>query len=933
MGNAQETIKKIVDLSDFILDLFQNGGLFDAATRIQAILAELNARLASLGQGPTDMKELLRQMLAPILALGVALAEVAAEATASLANLQTGGLSKLNEAVTGIQTALENIPKLVKQILDTLRTGFDTVDPAQVTADLFTPLLGMAVELVRAANTAAAGMESVATDAIKALSDAIGMVLSAVKTTLDLFKLLSDTLKNGPLDMTGAGIHPEFVDALVTYAITIANAFLLAANGFTGQVTDAAKALGDALGAALSTAKGALDALTLFKTALANGPLDMTEAGLHPEFIDALTAYAISVANAFLEAARDFTSQVPDAAKALGEALSAALGTAKNALEALKLFKTALASGPLDMTEAGIHPELIDALTAYAISIANAFLLAAASFEGQVSDAAKALGEALNAAISTAKNALEVLALFNKTLEGGPVDMTTANIHPELIDALATYAISLANAFLAAANSFDGVVTDAAKQLGEALSAAISTSKNALEILALFNKTLAGGPLDMMTAGIHPELIDALTAYAISLATAFLAAANAFTGQVSDGAKALGDALGAALSTAKNALEALALFNDTLKNGPLDMTGAGIHPELVDALTTYAIGIATAFLEVANTFRGEVTDGAKALGDAMSGALGVIKDALEFNELRAAIASFRPLDMSVYGPKLDMMFTAVKEVARRFVEKAKTANISKDMQDAADALSKVFGNAASSIKGALDMAAQLLDPETQIPSIGQIDAKLTAVLNLVEAVTRRFADKAASVGPETAKSAEGLSNAVKSVFDAISQVIAAVKDAADLNLGTAGFNNIAALMTYLFDTFDQFASRSEGVNAVTAAITSLLGGIQALVADSGFSAGQSWASQFAEGIAAGHDQGGTASAGHDQGGTASAGGAAATIGAGATGQTGGRALPPGTLTGTTNIYNAPQTMTVNVNLSTAVGLPDTLTLLTNMARG
>ena len=70
-----------------------------------------------------------------------------------------------------------------------------------------------------------------------------------------------------------------------------------------------------------------------------------------------------------------------------------------------------------------------------------------------------------------------------------------------------------------------------------------------------------------------------------------------------------------------------------------------------------------------------------------------------------------------------------------------------------------------------------LDPETQIPSIGQIDAKLTAVLNLVEAVTRRFAEKAASIGPDTAKSAEGLSSAVKSVFDAISQVIAAVKDA------------------------------------------------------------------------------------------------------------------------------------------------------------
>ena len=62
-------------------------------------------------------------------------------------------------------------------------------------------------------------------------------------------------------------------------------------------------------------------------------------------------------------------------------------------------------------------------------------------------------------------------------------------------------------------------------------------------------------------------------------------------------------------------------------------------------------------------------------------------------------------------------------------------------------------------------------------------------------------------------------------------MIAAVRDAMAPNLGTSGFNNIASLLTYLFDTFDQFASRSEGVNAVTAAITSLLGGIQALVAE------------------------------------------------------------------------------------------------------
>ena len=131
------------------------------------------------------------------------------------------------------------------------------------------------------------------------------------------------------------------------------------------------------------------------------------------------------------------------------------------------------------------------------------------------------------------------------------------------------------------------------------------------------------------------------------------------------------------------------------------------------------------------TWNLEVAPGFEALGKVMSESLGILKSVLEFSDLRAAIVSFKPLDMATYGPKIDLIFQAAKDVAARFVEKAKSANISKDMQEAADALSKVFGDAASSIKGALDMAAQLLDPETQIPSIGQLDAKLTAILNLI----------------------------------------------------------------------------------------------------------------------------------------------------------------------------------------------------------
>ncbi len=898
MGNAQDTIKKIVDLSDFILDLFTNGGLFDAATRIQAILAELNARLAGMGQGPTNIKELLRQMLAPILALGVALAEVAAEATASLANLETGGLSKLNDAIGGLQTALESIPKLIKQILTDWQQGWPDINPEQAAALVITPLLNLGMALARAAATAAASLSTLQTDGLSRLNDAVGGLQTALETIPKLLRQILTTWQQGWPDLDPEQAAQLVIGPLFRLGIALAQAAETAAAGMASVTTDAVKALGDAVGLVLSALKNTLDLFKLLTTALAGGPLDMTGAGLHPEFVDALVTYAVGVAESFLAAAGAFDGVVTDASKALGDALNAALGTAKNALEILALFSKTLAGGPVDMTTADLHPELIDALATYAVDLATAFLAVANAFRGEVTDGAKQLGDALNAAMGTTKNALEILALFTKTLASGPLDMMTAGLHPELIDALTTYAVGLATAFLAVANTFDGVVTDGAKALGDALNAAMSTAKNALELLALFGKTLTGGPLDMTTAGLHPELIDALTAYAISLAESFLAAANSFDGVVSDGAKQLGDALNAALSTVKNALEALTLFNDTLKNGPLDMTGAGIHPELVDALTTYAVGIAAAFLDVANTFRGEVTDGAKALGEAMGGALGVIKDVLEFNDLRAAIVSFKPLDMAVYGPKLDLIFAAVKEVAQRFVEKAKTANISQAMQEAADALSKVFGDAAGSIKGALDMAASLLDPQTQIPSIGQIQGKLDAVLNLVEAVTRQFAARAAAIGPDTAKSAEGLSNAVKSVFDAISQVIAAVQDAADLYLGTAGFNNIAALMSYLFGIFDQFAGQSESVNAVTAAITSLLGGIQALVSSAGFTAGQTWGQQFAAGLAA--VAGGV---------TAAAGGAIAATGAGG-GSGGGGGSVVNNIT-----YNQQKTLSVTVNNS------------------
>jgi hypothetical protein len=60
------------------------------------------------------------------------------------------------------------------------------------------------------------------------------------------------------------------------------------------------------------------------------------------------------------------------------------------------------------------------------------------------------------------------------------------------------------------------------------------------------------------------------------------------------------------------------------------------------------------------------------------------------------------------------------------------------------ALSSLFGDAASTLKDALDLGAALLDPETQIPSIGQIQGKVDALFNIIQGVAAQFAARASA---------------------------------------------------------------------------------------------------------------------------------------------------------------------------------------------
>ena len=88
------------------------------------------------------------------------------------------------------------------------------------------------------------------------------------------------------------------------------------------------------------------------------------------------------------------------------------------------------------------------------------------------------------------------------------------------------------------------------------------------------------------------------------------------------------------------------------------------------------------------------------------------------------------------------------------------------------ALSSLFGDAASSLKDALDLGAALLDPETQIPSFSQIEGKVDALFNVIQGVAAKFALRAADAASAGMNfdQVKAYAETVKGVFESIREV-------------------------------------------------------------------------------------------------------------------------------------------------------------------
>jgi hypothetical protein len=785
--------------------------------------------------------------------------------------------------------------------------------------------------LATAATTALGTWQAAVKPALADLGTVLGDTLGVLDNT---FKLVAAVAVGNMAGMTGrdflgqgpGGYSP--IQNRLIWLVMVGQQLATAANDAMGTWTVAVKASLTNLGAVLKDSLSVLsDTFKIVETVAVGNMEGMTGRDFTPQGPGGYSAiqnrvlWVVLVGQKLAEAARDamgtWSIDVPAALTPLKAVLSDALSILKDTLETVATLTGKdfpdLGDSVLAIVKARLSRLVVvgQELAAEANRVMTGWTL-------EVAPGFTALKGVLSDSLGIAKDALDLTGLLGGKDFPDLGDGVLAVLKTRLAR-LVFVGQELAGEANRVMTGWALTVAPGFAALKGVLSDSLSIAKDTLDTVG----TLGGEKFPDLSAGVLDALkarLAALVGAGRDLAVAANTALGTWQMQVGPGWTALKGVLSDSLSVAKDTLDSVALlgadkFPDVA--GSLSVVRTRLE-ELVRAGRDLAQAANTAL----GTWTMTVAPGWAALKSALGDSLGVVKDTLDFASLQVDLLAFRGFDMTRLGPKIDLLIQGAVAVARQFGEKAAQANIKAEWQKAGEALASVFGHAADSLTGALELGAKLLDPETQIPSIGQIDGKLTAILSLVQTVVQRFAEKAASVGPDTAKSAGGLADAVKSVFDAISQVIKAVQDAAGLYLGTSGFNNIAALLSYLFDTFDQFAGRAEGVNAVTAAITSLLGGLQALVSQAGTAAGTSWAQQFAAAI--------TANAGLIQSAIQGA------LAPGNAGTGGGAVVSPGderrfvpgnTATGTT-VHQ-----TVNVTLSTAAGLPATLEYLVNMARG
>lgn len=797
-------------------------GIGAAASALQSVLDIIKLLTDPVSIPNADQGSPLALYITGLVSFARRVTDLAEAAADGFKLLATSGLQPLAQASGDALTILQNALDAIKMLAE--RASIPTLDEGLKTylSRLVNFIEGVTVEARNAADSFAASKESGLSALATEANDATGVL----GTALDTVKSLTERVSLPALDKGLKG----YIQDLVGFIEDVTTWARAAADSFRASKDSGLSALATEAGDATSVLGSALDAVKAFS----ERPVIPTDKGLKG-YIQNLVDFIEDVTEWAREAAESFRAVKESALSALAAEAGDATSVFGSALDAVKLF----AERPALPQDKGLRAYLTN-LVGFIEDVTTWAREAAEGFQAVKESALSALAAEASDATGVLGSALDAVKLFTE--------------RPPLPDdkGLKTYLTNLVNFVQrvtedarAAAADFRAVKDSGLSALASEAGDATGVLGAALDAVKLFTERVTIPALDSGLVAYLAGLVGFIQRVTEEARTA----AADFAAVKESGLSALAAEAGDATSVLQSALDAIKLFVERAQIPPLD-TGLIAY---IQRLTDFIQGVTEAARDAAADFSIAEDSGLSQLASAVGDALTVLTDGLDITKTLAGLTNFKGVNWSQIEPKFKLLLSDVKSIAQRFAEMAAQSGISDAFAEAGAKVASLFGDAVGALNDAIDLGARLLDPETQIPSIGQIQAKLSAVLALLRAVVTQFAQEAASLAASgfNFEQVNALAESMSGVFDAISSAIEAVQAATGIAISGSGFNNIRALLHNLFDMFEDFSGSADAVNQVTAAISSMLGGIENLVAGAGTAAGAGFVDNLVAALVAG----------------------------------------------------------------------------------
>jgi hypothetical protein len=407
-------------------------------------------------------------------------------------------------------------------------------------------------------------------------------------------------------------------------------------------------------------------------------------------------------------------------------------------------------------------------------------------------------------------------------------------------------------------------------------------------------------------------LLSVAVTIGLALADEYLRLANTYQGAVTENARRAADAIGVANGASGDAIGLLGNLSEYAEDAAAYDIDALVG--LVSTTTADSLRLADAFLVLANTYQGSVTENARRAGEAIALTGSVMGDALGFlPDLLDFLPTFDGISAQLMA-RFSLLVANVKALAEEFARQANTAGISEAWERAATALSNTFGGAADAVMKYIDLV-QALGEKLPLTVAGgpnpfgswwggtspnpmldptQVAARVAPIIEGIRSIARAMAQAAVDLQAEGVDVGAGsaLGQNVSGMVGGVISMVDALDKLSTVRVSGQGLQNLRDLMFQVFGIVAGQAGTAAQVQVVVDALDAALGALASLASAQGYAAGSNWVDGFVAAVNAGMSQ-----MGGVFGGTGSGSGAAAPGGAGGTGTGGGQVIQQ-----QTNIY-------------------------------